>query len=39
MVKYLLRKKLILKNKLESYKDEARNTQNKLNEILKDAIG
>ena len=30
-------KELILKNKLESYKDEARNTQNKLNEILKDA--
>ena len=30
-------KELILKNKLESYKDEARDTQNKLNEILKDA--
>ena len=30
-------KELILKNKLENYKDEARNTQNKLNEILKDA--
>ena len=29
-------KELILKNKLENYKDEARNTQNKLNEILKD---